>query len=134
MKVSRLVSVEELLVLLNLNTKLFLIGKILLKQFFSSLLHPLKLETPPMVLSNGNVFKITLIPQWTYSLLVRKIRSFSHEKVVIKESDACRWFYAAIYATQVYRIIVPPPPPPFPIINFLKIFQPSQFYSNPPYY
>ena len=49
-------------------------------------------------LSNDNVFKIALIPQWTYFLLVRKIRPFSHEKVVITQSDACRWFYAPIYA------------------------------------
>ena len=39
-----------------------------------------------------------LIPQWTYFLLVRKIRPFLHEKVVIMQSDACRWFYAPIYA------------------------------------
>ena len=49
----------------------------------------LNLKTTRMVLSNGsNVFKITLIPQWRYFLLVRKIRPFSHEKVVITQSDA----------------------------------------------
>ena len=48
--------------------------------------------------SNANVLKFTLIPQWTYFLLVRKIRLFSHEKVVITQSDACCWFYAPIYA------------------------------------
>ena len=52
-----------------------------------------------MVLSNDkNVSKIALIPQWTYFLLVRNIRPFSHEKVVIMQSDACRCFYGPIYA------------------------------------
>ena len=89
---------SRLLVLLNSNTKLTFTAKILLKLFLSNLLHPLKLKAPTMVLSNSTVFKITLIPQWTYFLLVRKIRPFLHEKVVIAQSDACRWFYAPIYA------------------------------------
>ena len=57
-------------------------------------------KAPLMVLSNSNtnVFKFTLILQWAYFVLVRKIRLFSHEKVVITQSDACRWFYAPIYA------------------------------------
>ena len=84
------VSAEELLVLLNSNTKLIFKVKILLKLFFSSLLNPLKVKAPPMVLSNGNVFNITLILQWTSFLLVRKIRPFSHDRVVITQSDACR--------------------------------------------
>ena len=59
---SRLVSGEELLELLNSNTKLIFIAKILLKLFFSNLLHPSnKLKVPAIVLSNGNVLKITLI-------------------------------------------------------------------------
>ena len=49
-----------------------------------------------MVLSNESVFKITLILQWTS--LVRKIKSFLPEKVVIMQSDACRSFHAPIYA------------------------------------
>ena len=95
---SRLVSAEELLLLLNSNATLIFIANILLMLFFSNLLHPLKLKAPQMVLSNASVLKFTLIPQWTYFLLVRKIRSFSHEKVLITLSDACRWFYAPIYA------------------------------------
>ena len=95
---SRFVSAEELLVLLNSNKKLIFVAKILLKLFFSNLLHPLELKAPPMVLSNGNVFKIDFILKWSYFLLVRKMRTFSHEKVVIMQSDACRWFYAAIFA------------------------------------
>ena len=95
---SRLVSAEELLVVLNSNTKLIFIAKILLKLLFSNLLHPLKLKAPLMVLSNGKLFEITLIPQWTDFLLVKKIRPFSHEKADIIQSDACRWFYAPIYA------------------------------------
>ena len=52
-----------------------------------------------MVLSNdNNVFKMALIPQWTYFLPVRKISPFSHEKNVITQSDAYRSFYAPIYA------------------------------------
>ena len=113
---SRLVLAEELLVLLNSNSKLIFIAKILLKLFFSNFLHPLKLKAPPMVLSNGNVFKITFIPQWTFFPLVRKMRPFLHEKVVITHFDACRWFYAPIYAKRlpltdifyslnIYRII-----------------------------
>ena len=88
---ARLVSAEELLVLLNSNTTLIFIAKILLKLFFSNLLHPLNLKAPRM-------FSRLPIPQWTYFLLVRKIRPFSHEKVVITQSDACRWFYGPIYA------------------------------------
>ena len=53
---------------------------------------------PGMVLSNANVFKFTLIPQWTYFLLVRKIRPFLDEKLVIPQSEACCWFYALTYA------------------------------------
>ena len=86
------------LLLLNLSTALTFIAKILLELFFSNLLHPLKLKAPCMVLSNSNFFKLTFIPQWTYFLLVRKIRLFSHEKVVITQSYACCWFYAPIYA------------------------------------
>ena len=82
--------VEELLVLLNSNATLIFIAKILLKLFFSILLHLLKLKASRMVLSIGNVFKFTLIPQWTYFLLVRNIRSFSHEKVVISQFYAGR--------------------------------------------
>ena len=89
---------SRLLVLLNSNTQQTFTAKILLKLFLSNLLHPLKLKAPTMILSNSTVFKITLIPQWTYFLLVRKIRPFLHEKVVIAQSDACRWFYAPIYA------------------------------------
>ena len=69
---------------------------ILVKLFFSNLLHLLNLKTPRMVLSNESVFKITLILQWTS--LVRKIKSFLPEKVVIMQSDACRSFHAPIYA------------------------------------
>ena len=59
---SRLVSGEELLGLLNSNTKLIFIAKILLKMFFSYLLHlSNKLKVPAIVLSNSNVLKITLI-------------------------------------------------------------------------
>ena len=83
-------SAEELLILLNSNTKLIFIAKILLKLLFSNLLHPLKLKAHPMVLSNGKLFEITLIPQWTDFLLVKKIRPFSHEKADIIQSDACR--------------------------------------------
>ena len=79
---------------LNSNITLIFIAEILLKLLLSNLLHPFKLKAPPMVLSNGNVFKISLIPQWTYFPLIRMIRPFSHEKVVIAQSNACRWFYA----------------------------------------
>ena len=51
-------SAEELLVLLNLNAKLIFIAKVLLKLFFSNLLHPLKLKALPMVLSNDNVSRL----------------------------------------------------------------------------
>ena len=50
---------------------------------------------PRMALSKANV---TLIPQWTYFLLVRKISPFPHEKVDITQSGSCGWFYAPIYA------------------------------------
>ena len=93
---SRLVSAEELLVLeLECNTNLHSCNIV---TSFSNSLHPLKLKAPHIVLSNANVFKFTLIPQWTYFLLVRKIGPFSNEKVVITQSDACRLFYAPIYA------------------------------------
>ena len=94
----RVVSAEEVLILLNSNTKLILIAEILWKLLFSNLLHPLKLKAPPMVLSNGKLFEITLILPWTDFLLVKKIRPFSHEKADIIQSDVCRWFYAPIYA------------------------------------
>ena len=48
---------------LNSNITLIFIAEILLKLLLSNLLHPFKLKAPPMVLSNGNVFKISLIPQ-----------------------------------------------------------------------
>ena len=92
---SRLLSAE---VLINSHATLIFIAKILLKLFFCDLLHPIKLKARRMVLSNDKVFKITLVPQWTYFLLVRKIRPFSPEKVVITQSDACRWFCAPVYA------------------------------------
>ena len=97
---SRLVSAEELLILLNSNTTLIFIAKILLKPFFSNLLHPLKLKLEGTSCGpfQRQCFQVILIPQWTYFLLVRKIRPFSHDKVVITQSDACRWFYAPIYA------------------------------------
>ena len=70
----------------------------MLKLFFSNLLNPLKLKVPRMVPSNASVFKFTLISRWMYFLLVRNIRPFLHENVVIIQPDACRWFYALIYA------------------------------------
>ena len=42
-------------------------------------------------------FQMQCFQDWTHFLLVRKIRPFSHEKVVITQFDACRWFYAPIY-------------------------------------
>ena len=90
--------VEELLVLLNLNAKLIFIAKVLLKLLFSNLLHPFEVESTSHGPFQRQCFKITSIQQWTYFLLVRKIRPFSHEKVVIMQSDAYRRFYVPIYA------------------------------------
>ena len=54
-------SAEKLLVLLNSNTTLIFIAKILLKLLFSNLLHPLQLRAPHMFFSDANVFRFTLI-------------------------------------------------------------------------
>ena len=93
MKVSRLVSAEELLVLLNSNTKLIFIVRILLKLFFSNFLTPLKLKAPSMVFFDGNIFKISFFSAMDI-FSTRKIRPFSHENVAITQFDVCRWFYA----------------------------------------
>ena len=85
---------------LEYNTNIF-IAKIFLKLFFSNLSHPLKLKAPSMVLSNTNAFRLTLIPQQTYFLLVRKIRPFSNGKVGITQPDACRWFLLPLYAQRL---------------------------------
>ena len=95
--VLRLVIAEQRLVLSNLNRTLIFIAKTFLRLFFIDFLHPLNLKAPRMFLSNANVFKVILIPQWTYFLLVKGIRPFLHEKVVIMQSDGCRWFYTPIY-------------------------------------
>ena len=55
-------------------------------------------------------FQFTLIPQWAYFLLVRKIRPFLHENVFIAQSDAYRWFYGPIFAKWL----------PLSIENFAK--------------
>ena len=83
-------SAEELLVLLNSNTKLIFIVRILLKLFFSNFLHPLKLKAPSMVLFNGNVFKITFFSAMDIFSTIRKIKPFSHENVAITQFDVCR--------------------------------------------
>ena len=75
---SRLVSAEELLVLLNWNTAPIFIATILLKLIFFKLLGWRQLA---WLLSIINIFRFTLIPHCTYFLLVRKIMLFGPASV-----------------------------------------------------
>lgn len=92
----------ELLVLLNWNITLICIAAMLLKLFCSNLLYPLKVETTRMIPFQHQCFQVyfefVFLLQFCNALLVWKITLFSHDKVVVAQFQARRWFYAVIHA------------------------------------
>ena len=93
---SRLLSDEELLVLLNSDTILIYIATILLKLIFSNLLHPLKLNSTRMAPFQRQCFQVYFNFAMHIFSTSKKIRPSSHERVVITQFDASRWFYVPI--------------------------------------
>ena len=101
----RFVPAEELLVLLNSNTKLIFIAKILLniiKKYYYTVLFQL-LASIEVESTSHDSFQRQCFQEYFYSAMDifstrRKIRPFSHEKVVVMQFDACRWFCYPIYA------------------------------------
>lgn len=95
-------SAEELLVLLNSNITLICIAAKLLNLFCSNLLYPLKMETTRMTPFQHQCFQVyfefMFLLQFCSALLVWKIMLFSHDKVVVAQFQARRWFYALIHA------------------------------------
>ena len=95
-------SAEELLVLLNSNITLICIAAKLLNLFCSNLLYPLKMETTRMTPFQHQCFQVyfefMFLLQFYNALIVWKITLFSHDKVVVAQFQARRWFYALIHA------------------------------------
>ena len=70
-------------------------------------------------LPNSDAWKIQL----TIAINFISSKDVEEEYVMHSRSDNIKF-------TLKFRIIVPPPP----IVNFLKLFYPGNFYSNPPFY